>query len=107
MKYLSYEQWNELELERRRDDDTEVACPACNGDGESYCPCCGFDNRCADCDGTGRIPLCDLIELGGYRFPRHEYLNAIAATIKKLCEWDRSRDFWDEIGEFFHQCDPY
>lgn len=31
-------------------------CPACNGDGDVECQCCGCETECDECDGTGWDP---------------------------------------------------
>jgi len=33
-------------------------CPDCQGDGETYCECCGHaDGECEMCKGSGQVPV--------------------------------------------------
>lgn len=109
MKYQTYEQWNKAEIARHAESDLLIECPSCHGEGDAECPCCYHVEECADCDGSGKIKYSELrnITAASYQFPRVEYFNAVTAMIKKLCEWDRSRDFFDELGVFFREHSRY
>jgi hypothetical protein len=91
MKVLTYNEWCSQQLNRGG----SFKCQACEGEGEVECGCCGHENECDECEGTGYKEVskyaADSIEKHDYDkyFDKRDYAREIVDLCLKLHLWTR------------------
>ncbi|WP_299202475.1 hypothetical protein [uncultured Amphritea sp.] len=102
MIVATYEKWKKEQLaviQNMPEEDREVDCPECHGEGEYECDCCGHERECDRCEGYGHIDISDSEE---HQPSKQKYFSQVVTEVKQFCAWC-NRDFLGEIGPFVRE----
>lgn len=104
MLIQSFEDWRAAKRRDWEEDDPEINCPKCDGEGEIYetCPCCGHDSDdfCETCQGSGRLQFNQLDSADkAAMLTRGMYQKEVIADLKLWCAYTR-QDFLVVVAPF-------